>query len=291
MNRHRVLGELVTFRDAKAFHHDGILYQGDSNRCTIVHIHGSYGNFYQNEFLRVMAKTYANAAINFLSFNLTGHDAVTEGYRNEWDFEYTGGAISTFDACVSDIQAAVDFVTPFSDRIILQGHSLGCDRLLHYLLATKVRHDIILLSPCDSYQLQANWIAPETIDTQLERLKEGAQGRERFDWLPLSEYGIRQRDWDYPIPITRQPLLALLESSVFRLLRFSQPAAFSIDQKALVYLGGDDSLQTVPRDAMLNYISKRVRHLTATALYPEGDHSLWGCEQEVSDEIVTWIGS
>src|SRR5262245_35994529 len=93
MERHKVVGELVSFKNSKEFHHDGILYQDASYRTTIIHIHGSFGNFYQNEFLRVMAKVYMAAGINFLSFNLAGHDALAEGYRHEWDFEYVGGAV------------------------------------------------------------------------------------------------------------------------------------------------------------------------------------------------------
>src|SRR5665213_942654 len=115
MRRHFVSGELVTFKNANAFHHDGILYQQESNRTTIVHVHGSFGNFYQNEFLRIMARTYLASGINFLSFNLAGHDAMTEGYRNEWDFEYVGGAGTDFNECLFDIQAAVDFAMQFSD--------------------------------------------------------------------------------------------------------------------------------------------------------------------------------
>jgi hypothetical protein len=57
----------------------------------------------------------------------------------------------------------------------------------------------------------------------------------------------------------------------------------------LIYLGGDDTLQTSPREVVLNYFSARARDVRALPLYPDGDHSLWGCEQRVSDDIVSWI--
>jgi hypothetical protein len=79
MQRRRVLGELVTFKNSKKFHHDGILFYSGEHRPAIVHVHGSYGNFYQNEFIRTMAEVYLAANINFLSFNLAAHDAVAEG--------------------------------------------------------------------------------------------------------------------------------------------------------------------------------------------------------------------
>ncbi len=145
MTRHRVLGELVTFEDGGRFHHDGILYHAGDGLPTIIHVHGSFGNFYQNDFLRIMAAHYLASGINFLSFNLAAHDGLAEGYRNDWDFEYTGGAIVDFNTCVDDIQSAVDFVSPFSGRIVLQGHSLGCDRVVHYLRSTAAPLDFILL--------------------------------------------------------------------------------------------------------------------------------------------------
>ena len=209
MTRYPVHGELVTFKNLAGFHHDGILYERPQHRTTVIHVHGSLGNFYQNEFLRVMAAVYTAHGINLLSFNLRGHDALAEGYRNEWDFEYAGGSIATFTECVIDLQAAVDFVAPFSDRIILQGHSMGCDRVLHYLLSTGADYDAILLSPCDSYQLQANWIAPETVEHQIARLKRHTPSETHYEWLSPSEFGITQGDWDYSIPITR-PVLPVI---------------------------------------------------------------------------------
>jgi pimeloyl-ACP methyl ester carboxylesterase len=284
-----IAGILVTFKNAKEFHHDGIFYQSDLNRTTIIHVHGSFGNFYQNSFLRTMAKTFAEAKINFLAFNLRSHDGLAEGYRNEWDFEYAGGAIAPFEDCLVDIRAAVDFAQRYSDRIILQGHSMGCDRVLHFATTMRCDHDLILLSPCDSYRLQANWIAPETVEDQIERLlmKDPEDGH--LDWLPPREYGIRQRDWDYPIHITRRALLSIMQGPPFRLVRMDRPAPFYLDQKVLIYIGGDDSLQTVDREVMFDYFVQRARSVTMVPYFVEADHSLWGSELEISEQIAQWV--
>jgi hypothetical protein len=105
----------------------------------------------------------------------------------------------------------------------------------------------------------------------------------------LNEYGIRRGDWSYSIPITRPSFLSVVEGPAFKLVRLSKPAEFFIDQRMLIYIGGDDTLQTAPRDAMLTYFTERVADVRLTSLYPEGDHSLWGCEEEVSNEIVAWV--
>lgn len=274
MKRHIALGELVTFKSSAGLHLDGILYQRDKNRRTLIHVHGSYGNFYQNHFLRLMVERYLASDINFLSFNLAGHDGFGEGYRKVDDFEYVGGGISDFSECIADIEGAIVFAKDFSDRVILQGHSLGCDRILHYLITQKSRLDFILLSPCDSYKLQCNWIYPETVENQIARLKGDDRGVE-FDWLPSKEYGMKQGEWTYPLPVTRAALLSIMEGPPFKLMNLSSPSEFYIDQRALVYIGGKDLLQTAPSDVMYRYLEKRIRDVRR-AYFGEGDHNLLG---------------
>jgi len=69
MARQRSLGELVTFPSKNGLSLDGILCTERGNGTTVVHVHGSLGNFYQNKFVRVMARKYVDAGVNFLSFN------------------------------------------------------------------------------------------------------------------------------------------------------------------------------------------------------------------------------
>ena len=287
MKRDKVLGELVTFENPHGFHLDGILYQDNENRTTIIHVHGSLGNFYQNKFLRIMAKMYRDAGINLLAFNLASHDGVCEGYKHEKDFEYVGGSIADFSRCVYDIEGAISFASTFSDKIILQGHSLGCDRILYYLITSKAKYDFILLAPCDSYQLHANWIAPETVEHQIKRVKEHYSNEELFDWLPIKEYGIRQGNELYHIPITRKAWLSIAEGPPFELIRLSSPYKFYLENNALIYIAGRDDLQTWPSESMFKYFEERVRHVTRVYV-PNGDHCLCGCENEVIESIIHW---
>src|SRR5688572_30243851 len=130
MRRIKIKGELVSFRNPENYLLDGILYDVENSEKTVIHIHGSYGNFYQNAFIRYLAKTYNESGYNFLSFNLRAHDGFAEGYQNVEDFEYVGGAVSEFNTYLLDIDGAVNFVGTFSKKIILQGHSMGCDRAI-----------------------------------------------------------------------------------------------------------------------------------------------------------------
>lgn len=282
------LGELVAFPNANGFRHDGILYQCERCDITIIHIHGSLGNFYQQGFIKSFAAVYAKNQINFLSFNLTGHDGLADSNYNGNDTGYTGGSLTDFSNCLTDIQAAIDFVKPFSRKIILQGHSLGCDRIIHYLLTRREKYDFILLSPCDSYQLQSNYIAPEEVSAQISRLKIASGLEKGYDWLPITEYGVKQGTYTYPSPITRKALLSILEGPPFYLFRISQPRQFWLEQRSLIYIGGQDQLQTWPSNTMFRFFEDRIQSVTH-AFYPDGDHGLIGCDTQVAHQIIEWL--
>jgi len=288
MRTTNIKGELITFQNSSGFQHDGILYEANNSKKTIIHIHGSYGNFYQNYFPRVMAKIYTENGYNFLSFNLTCHDGFTEGYKGESDFLYVGGAVSDFSTCVSDIEGAVQFVSKFSDIIILQGHSLGCDRVVHYLLNSNQKFDFILLSPCDSYKLQSKWVEPYTVEQQIKRIKLENKSIQDFDWLPIKEYGVYSANEEYIIPITRKSLLSIMNGPPFKLFNITKPCEFFIDQNCFIYIGAKDNLQTETPDTMFDYFKNRVLSLE-TCLIKNSDHMLKDAEELVANKIIDWL--
>jgi hypothetical protein len=228
------------------------------------------------------------STVSFLTLNTSAHDGIAEGYYSG-EFKYIGGSLADFSECSDDIGGAVDYVASRSPRIALQGHSLGCDRVLSFALREAPRpFDVILLAPCDSYQLQANWRSPETVEQQIQRLRDQTQ-LDEFPLLPWSEYGIRQGEgWDYSIPISRRALLRIMEGPPFKLLRLSAPADYHVPGRCLAYIGGKDRLQTAPSQTMFRHISARTADFTS--LYIDGgDHMLAGCEREVAGRIVGWL--
>ncbi|MCX6133002.1 MAG: hypothetical protein NTU47_04220 [Ignavibacteriales bacterium] len=280
-----VRGQLVTFESSQGVKLEGLLFAEPQNGTCIIHVHGSFGNFYSNAFISVMAEFYTRAGLNFLTFNTSAHDGIAEGYR-KGKFEYLGGALSSFGECVADIEGAVDFVRSFNSRMILQGHSLGCDRVLHYLIETKVALPFVLLCPCDSYELQQRWIFPETVESQLKRLR--ATLPEEYPLLPIKEYGIRQGDdWTYPIPISMKALLSIMEGPVYKLIRLRNPARFRINSDCLIYIGGNDRLQTGTVDQMFSYFEERTR--SVKRVYDQGgDHMLEPDPASIVDQILKW---
>lgn len=282
-----MLGELVKFKSTEGLHLDGLLFEAERAHHTVVHVHGSLGNFYQSPFIRPMAREYTRRGINLLTFNLATHDGIAEGYRHADDFEYVGGSRAEFESCVSDISGAIAFATELAIPVVLQGHSLGCDRVVHYLLKTRSVHRTILLSPCDSYRLQSNWIAPETIAEQVARLS-CQTSDDDFDWVSAKEYGVRQGDWTYAIPITRSALLSILTGPPLRLFRLDTSISYRVETDCLAYLGGRDPLETAPAAQMFNHLRARFRGLHELNC-ESGDHNLVGKMDDTLRAVADWI--
>ena len=284
-----MVGRLVSFENDRGFVLDGMLCEASNASGTVVHVHGSYGNFYQNMFVRVMSGLYTQRGINFLSFNLSAHDGIAEGYGRDDEFEYVGGAIVEFDTCVGDIAGAVRFAGQFTNRVVLQGHSLGCDRVLHYMLETGDHRQFVLLCPCDSRDLHRRWAGPNAIERQRARLKEPKGAMEEIVLLRGGEYGLRQGEWTYQIPITRRALLSIVDGAPFRLIRPSEGALrYFLDAAGAVYVGGADPLLTVEPEAMFEYFERRVRTLRRIYV-TSGDHLLVGCAEEVGRDLALWV--
>ena len=119
-------GRIVEFESVSGYICKGILYSRPENKITVIHIHGSYGNFYDNMFIHKMGFEYDKDNVNLLSFNLQTYGGVNDGFiKNQYG--YYGGSLSKFETCFDDIMGAILFVNSFCQHIILQGHSLGSD--------------------------------------------------------------------------------------------------------------------------------------------------------------------
>ena len=301
------LGKLVSFRNSQDFEIIGMLFQyGSSNKYDIsnhtnkrivIHIHGSYGNFYQNKFIWHMSKIYCENEVDFLSINTSAHDGLAEGYYGK-NLKYVGGGVSEYQDSQFDIQAAIDFAISLGYiDIILQGHSLGCDKVIDYSLHSEKKLDIILLSPADSYALQADWIKPDTVEKQIVRIRNGLStegkitwGKADFDWLENSEYGAHGNDenWIYEIPITRKALLSILTGSAFKYLNLELAPEFYLDVNAMVYIGKRDGLLFCKSAEMSEYLSKKFKSFFPI-LDLDADHDIVGVEEVLIKRIVLWI--
>lgn len=284
----RAHGELLSVVNGAGLVLDGLVFSPPRPRLAIVHVHGSLGNFYQQPFIRVFANRLARHGIALLSFNLTAHDGITEGYNVAGDMRYIGGSLAAFESCLDDLDALVRVARTLCPRVVLQGHSLGCDRVLFYAQQRTGDMPLVLLSPCDSHRLQELWLDGETVAQQVARLTGGAEPARSPRLVAESEYGLAGPDgWTYSIPISRTALLSIVAGPPFQILRVDNPMEVLSGAPAFVYLGAEDAI----RGAGLNELAAHVRRLVPAArvfVVERGDHCLDGCEEAVADAICAW---
>lgn len=292
-----MITELVKFINRSGLYLDGLYFYSPNNRSCVIHVHGSFGNFYSNSFIKIMAEIYNARGINFLSFNLTQHDGIAEAVREQnlmCSWEYVGYSVSDYNSCIDDIHGALDFAqNQNNDIFILQGHSLGCNRVLYYIKESMCKYPVILLSPTNSLELQKRWIFPERIDQQISRLI--ADGLKTD--ISCIEHGVNAsgkeinciRD-DVPyIPISGKALVSMLRNpsmDIVQMLNNEKP----VTNLAFIYFGGQDEYQTDSLDIYRTCFERYFSH-TVYKFIDNGNHSFLGFEEELSICIAEWINS
>ena len=156
--------ELVRINSSDKIEMVGMLYEPEekSNKI-VIHVHGLCGNFYENRFLDILAKSYTNKGISFLTFNNRGTNFISELLKGN-NFEIIGGCYERFIDCLLDIEGAINYVKEKGyNNIILEGHSYGCNKVIYYYNKKKDNSisKIVLLAPCDIPQECAKFLGKE----------------------------------------------------------------------------------------------------------------------------------
>lgn len=275
----------VSFVTADGLRLVGLYFDALSD-TSIVHVHGKCGDMLENAFVGSLAETYTKAGYNFLTFNNRGAGVVREAYR-DGRVVYVGGALERFRDAGYDLGAAVDFARRYSKKVVLQGHSHGCEKVFAYAAQHGEADALVLLSPADSRHLQEAYLAPRKLPEQRARL--ATTNESALVFLDADEYGIRAERHKYSIPTTGASLIDWLTSEWFTSFstctRWRRP---KVSAPTFVYLGSRDDLQIGGIPAMKACLSERFEHLQVTEL-AGGDHQLASVEHAVGDEVVAWL--
>jgi pimeloyl-ACP methyl ester carboxylesterase len=140
---------------------DGLMLQGfvgggEPTPMAVVHIHGSYGNFFENFFLDNMAEAFESMGMTFASIGTRGRDYYAD-YKIKRDEKYEsvriGGIGEVFQESQRDIAAWLSFLRDRgTSHFILQGHSLGAMKAVFYAkLHPKDAAGLVLISPADTF--------------------------------------------------------------------------------------------------------------------------------------------
>ena len=147
--------EFVEVKTAQHILLNGFYAHQNNNACAVF-IPGLAGNFMeQHLFAHVLGQECLKNNIDFLfahhqgSFQIMSFPHLDEdGTRSNI---IRGAAYENFDDCVYDLDAWIQFVSKY-DKVYLMCHSLGCNKVVHYLQSKTPQNlaKLVLLAPQDN---------------------------------------------------------------------------------------------------------------------------------------------
>lgn len=263
----------MTF-DGNALHG---LYSKLSSSCgTVVHLHGTWGNFYANPFIIPLADMYCDMGYDFLTINIVGHDETSI----DEDFEKS---IKSIEFWINELNLKLP--------LILQGHSLGALKVLRLIKnkssVIKNTAAIVLLSPFDivSFYLgDQNNNGSEKLEKLTRMIAEGKEN----DNVPSDIFAL----WPISVKtyfeaVKEQGYLDVFNSrnGVFDAQLFSE-----FKNKMLVVLGSKDYASTPETEKMKQQIDANFLDNTTTVLIKDAPHNFAGCIDKLVNEVKMWLG-
>ncbi|MBI4450766.1 alpha/beta fold hydrolase [Candidatus Woesearchaeota archaeon] len=119
------------------------------DKPVMITVHGTGSNFYEEDFFPNLADKLNRQGIALLAANNRGNGLLQGG--NDWH----GATEERFEDCLKDIDAWIEFAQDKGYKsIILQGHSLGTEKVIYYMNKGRYRSKVtgvVLLAFSDSY--------------------------------------------------------------------------------------------------------------------------------------------
>lgn len=283
----KTLFQRITTSDGLELH--GLLCEPkQKTNKAIVHIHGWIGNFYENEFIEKIAQETVKKGFAFLTFNNRGNGIVTDLIkRKESKVEYVriGGSLEKFEECIFDIKAALDFLSKKGHtEIVLEGHSLGCQKSTYYLHKTydKRIKGLILLAPVDDVCFAKNLLK----DKYQKALKIAKEMGEKN----MLEKSVPDFMAFYPL-LNAKMFLSIADhnSSSGKIFYYNGELkeVSNLACPVLAIFGSKDQYQSGPNEK-LQILKEKIKNCD-TKLINNADHGFVNFEDELSKVIGNWL--
>ncbi|GAC1500243.1 MAG: hypothetical protein NVS1B10_03660 [Candidatus Saccharimonadales bacterium] len=279
--------------------HDSVELQGwlsDTEGDTaVVHIHGMSGNGYENYFLDHLRDMYSMQNISLFTIDTRGrgiasifwqsgdNDSLGEGTK------LGGSCFEIFEESVADIQGAIDYLKSLGkSKFILQGHSLGCSKVVNYLV-TQNKDNIIgavLLAPTD----MVGWASTDpNHQTYLQKAKEliaKGKGTEL----------VGAQCWLDKTPLSAQTYPTICEAGTAVDIYGEREGGAFLGKVGVptIIAYGDDDIGITKYDGSMDTWVERVNKFKAAdteiAVIKGASHSYKNHEQELTAALEKFIG-
>jgi len=261
----------------------GVLFSQSRADSVVINITGIHGNFYSNPFYYNIGETLSAAGIDFVyALTSDAFGQIRTVNLHTGKPEIIGSATENFDYIDDDVGAYVAWAKEQGyARIILSGHSLGVNKIIHYLSThddARVSH-FLFLSPANVEYMTRN-----VTDEQRKFIRAQVRRGKGEEMLPF--------DFMYWLRCTARTAYGWLYDTRIQNVHVEADADFSQAEKIKIsgamFIGTlDNFTYGDPRE----YLKTLNSHMPARAqnrlIFIENtEHTYNGKEQEIADEIL-----
>lgn len=263
-------------------------------------IHGMAANIIENKFGVVCGEQLSAKNYGYLYAHNRGHSHINELARKPerkdhgYDSVQLGGTYELFTECIYDVKAWLNKVKALGyKKIILMGHSLGCNKSIYYISQNGEEEiaGLILASPPDLVGLvESNNYQPnhKELLTESKKYMEADQPRailsgKLWDWAEKSAQnylslfsGSNEAD---NLPVNRNPE------------RWEQLEKVTIPTLGVMGELEDIAIRTLPED--LKLIKSKATNCPdfQTEFIDGANHNYQNREKELAEVVINWLES
>lgn len=253
--------------------------------AALLHVHGTSSSFYCEKYAGLFAEEFPPLGVTTLFTNNRGSH-VMEAWQD------SGAALERFEDCLLDIDEWIQYTLQSGyRRILLQGHSLGTEKIVFYLnkgrFAEKVAA-VILLGVSDSFGNQARIAKTFPVDPieEARRLVAAGKGEQFLTsvWRPHGG-GVPQSAASYlnffsPGSELSKALPLRQGKDLFYYRKIAVPI--------LTVVGEYDPFTYLPVPQTMQLLEKENRQ-TGTKIIAGADHDFSGKEKELVEAVKGFV--
>lgn len=247
----------------------GLMASPEAPIGLIVHVHGTWGNFYGNAFVEEIGAAAVSDGWAFATVNVPGHDE------------------TAMDESLQDSTTAIsqwlDVLNPDNLPVVIQGHSLGALKIIKLasdpiqMAAMNIR-GVILLSAfdCVGFYRRESSLSEIDLATKPGRaiVPESVFGYWPLRWSMLGRLVEVDGEWD----LFRSRLLN--PDHILGLVEFKVPVFFAI---------GDQDFAAVPSVESVVQTVRQAGFAADIAVIPGAPHGYVGQEHMLVASVLSWL--
>ena len=279
---------IVKVKTADGLNLHGFLAELESGNKNfiVLHVHGTAGSFFWNNFYEERINSSLKLACAFLATNNRGAGTYE---IEEGDIPH-GASCEIFEDCLLDIDTWIEFAMARGyQNIILEGHSFGTEKSVYYMTKGKYRDKIkalILLGFCDTVGTQEKQ-SSKTGEDYMTEAKE-LTSKDKGNYLISDLFSFAGE-----LPISAKTYIDFFEenSELSHVMPFRNGKLDMFSKINVPILGiiGDQQEYTIMPIEKAVELMKSENKLAEAHQIKDCDHGFNGKEKELSEIITDFL--